>query len=336
MTLGASTDGPEEARALLLRLAEVFKRESEAARADIDRSKSLIRGATSEMGEVFLALESLAGEQRKSTMEAVELFQNAKLPSAEGGDSQDFSSFVAEANSTLESLTNIIVNFARENMRVTYSVEDLVNELELVFENVKRVDTIADDTAMLAINAALEAARAGELGRGFGVVSSEVRSLSHSAKALNEVISGHVEKAGKVVNDVQDAVNGLAMTDMGLDRAVGFSARVGDALNYIEELNRMTSQLTESIDPIVAQVEEHVSNVMRTLQFEDIVTQVMEASVCRFEQLASSLVELVESAEGEDAVSVMTNVVGALEEGGDQVHMPADQDSVEAGDAFLF
>ncbi|MEL6183427.1 MAG: methyl-accepting chemotaxis protein, partial [Myxococcota bacterium] len=272
MTLGASTDGPEEARALLLRLAEVFKRESEAARADIDRSKSLIRGATSEMGEVFLALESLAGEQRKSTMEAVELFQNAKLPSAEGGDSQDFSSFVAEANSTLESLTNIIVNFARENMRVTYSVEDLVNELELVFENVKRVDTIADDTAMLAINAALEAARAGELGRGFGVVSSEVRSLSHSAKALNEVISGHVEKAGKVVNDVQDAVNGLAMTDMGLDRAVGFSARVGDALNYIEELNRMTSQLTESIDPIVAQVEEHVSNVMRTLQFEDIVT----------------------------------------------------------------
>lgn len=336
MTMGAGS-GSDEARELLLRLADIFKRESGDARADIDRCRSLIQGATSEMTQIFDALETLAQEQRNSTMEALDLIQNARFPTAEGEEQQDFSSFVTEANETLQGLTNIIVSFARENMRVTYSVEDLVTELEHVFENVKRVDIIADDTSMLAINAALEAARAGELGRGFGVVSSEVRALSHSVKALNEVISTHVEKAGEVVNDVQDAVNGLAMNDLGLDRAVGFSVRVGHALTYIEELNSMTARLAASMGPIFERVEEHVSNAMRALQFEDIATQVMEVAVTRFEKLTASFAEIVETSQGEDAVGVLTHVVEALEESGDhQLHMPADQNSVDAGDAFLF
>lgn len=332
-------ESADSARDLLGRLAGLVRTETDASRADIDRSKVLIRDATGEMQATFDALEALATEQKTTTMGALELMQNAKFPSKDGSsEAQDFSSFVADAHSTLEGLTKIIAGFARENIKVTYSVEDLVSELELVFDNVKLVDGIADDTAMLAINAALEAARAGELGKGFGVVSAEVRKLSHTTKELNEVISDHVERANVVVNEVREAVNWMAQSDLGLDEAVSFGEKVRFALEYIEELNRTTGKLTSSMDTIFGQVEDHVSNAMRALQFEDIVTQVMEVAVARFETFSTTMEDTAACIEGENALSVLSRFVEALEQHVEesQLHMPADQDTIEEGEAFLF
>ncbi len=119
------------------------------------------------------------------------------------------------------------------------------------------IDGIAFQTNILALNAAVEAARAGEQGRGFAVVASEVRSLAgRSAEAAREIKSligrsmtqveagsGHVQRAGATMQEIEQAVQRL--TDTLAEISAVSSAQSGDIAQVngaVEQLDQMTQQ----------------------------------------------------------------------------------------------
>ncbi len=152
-----------------------------------------------------------------------------------------------------------------------------IGELVSWTEELKRmatdVTTIAQQTNLLALNAAIEAARAGEAGRGFAVVADEVRKLSTLSSNTGDSISKRVEQISQAIERT---------AGMATDFEQGDSATVADAKADIHAVIR---SMTSAIDGLVGssqqlehesgQIRGEVSNIMISLQFQDRVSQIL-------------------------------------------------------------
>lgn len=107
---------------------------------------------------------------------------------------------------------------------------------------VNTIDSIAAQTNLLALNAAIEAARAGEHGRGFAVVADEVRKLAEQSSMATREIESLISQ---VRDSVQQTVHSITSTVQNADGVVRTSAQAGEAL----------SEIQKSVDEVVAQAE---------------------------------------------------------------------------------
>jgi methyl-accepting chemotaxis protein len=111
------------------------------------------------------------------------------------------------------------------------------------------IKDIADQTNLLALNAAIEAARAGEQGRGFAVVADEVRKLAEkTSKATAEV----GEMIGAIQDETSKAVQAMTESQTRVEKGVSLSAEAGDALhkilNSVQGLQSMVQQIASATE----------------------------------------------------------------------------------------
>lgn len=91
----------------------------------------------------------------------------------------------------------------------------------------------------MALNAAIEAVRAGEAGRGFAVVASEVRKLSQSSSSLSEQIRSQVQKTKATIGEARKIVGEVTAKDMNV--AITAKGRIDDMLSEIGLLNLLNT-----------------------------------------------------------------------------------------------
>ncbi len=135
----------------------------------------------------------------------------------------DGKQIVEETASGMKSVTNTVESTAVE-------IEQLGHSSEQIGEIINTINDIADQTNLLALNAAIEAARAGEQGRGFAVVADEVRKLAERTSSSTSEISAMI---GKIQGDTQTSVEGMRNGRAKSEEGLGYVEKAKESLDQI-------------------------------------------------------------------------------------------------------
>jgi methyl-accepting chemotaxis protein len=150
----------------------------------------------------------------------------------------------AVAGSLVVESTVQIMNQIAERVKATSAtIESLGTRSDQIGEIIGTIEDIADQTNLLALNAAIEAARAGEQGRGFAVVADEVRALAErttrATREISEMIKSIQQETGHAVNTMEESVQKV---EQGREEA----ARSGEAIQGIlQQINEVTMQVNQ-------------------------------------------------------------------------------------------
>ncbi len=189
-----------------------------------------------------------AGEEMSAT--SGDIAQNCSM-AAEG--SRQASSAAVSGSRVVDETIAVMNRIAERVKDTAKSVESLGSRSEQIGEIVGTIQDIADQTNLLALNAAIEAARAGEQGRGFAVVADEVRALAERTTRATKEIS---EMIKIIQNETKSAV--VAM-EMGVGEVVKGSEKAAESGKALESILEQINEVTMQINQVATAAEEQTA-----------------------------------------------------------------------------
>ena len=256
-----------------------------AANEVASSSEQMSRGAkdqTDQIGQVSTAIEEMTStivESSKNSGEASEGSKKAADTATEGGQ------IVSDTIRGMQEIANTVRQSAD-------SIGKLSQSADQIGEIIGVIDDIADQTNLLALNAAIEAARAGEQGRGFAVVADEVRKLAErTGKATGEI----TEMIKGVQTETQEAVQSMEAGIGEVDKGRELADRAGSSLTEIVNMSQTVSDMIQQIATATEQQSSAAEQISKNVEN---VASIARESATGAEQSATAAEELNRQAEG--------------------------------------
>ncbi len=206
---------------------------------------------------------------------------------AAGGSNNNVLNVIQKAEHGLGGIVTSLEQVLRDRETLLSEIEGLGQFNIELKKMATSVAEIAAQTNLLALNAAIEAARAGEAGRGFAVVADEVRKLSTQSGETGKHISSKVESINATIQGALASAKKLSHSEAQMigDSKSVISDVIGTFHQVAIELGKTIEQLTNESRA----VENEVQDVLINLQFQDRVSQIMDHIERDIEKLAGIL-----------------------------------------------
>ena len=209
-----------------------------ASTSEISAAISQQAASTNEQAAAVVETTSSVEEVRQTVEQTSERTQ---VVSGMAGNSLDLADIGLQAVRKTE---DSMVNLKEQVRNIAETILALSEQTQQIGEIIATVDDIADQSNLLALNAAMEAARAGDAGRGFAVVAGEVRNLAEQSRQATSQISG-------ILGEIQKAANtAVLVTEQGTQRAedgVELARTTGEAIRSIREHIQQVTQAAQQI-----------------------------------------------------------------------------------------
>ncbi|WP_052507440.1 methyl-accepting chemotaxis protein [Desulfonatronovibrio magnus] len=262
----------------------------------VNTLKETIKGISElsdELRTVVLSAENSASTQQKLISEAATAMEEMNASVIESAqNAQEASEFTnnamtkAEQGSVIVTQTlDAVTAVSAKSKDLTSSISKLGSQAEAVGKIIDVISDIADQTNLLALNAAIEAARAGEAGRGFAVVADEVRKLAEKTMVATKDVDREI---GAIQSLVQDSTREAQETINQVSRSRELSEKSGLSLKEIVALSKDASERTHSIAVSVNQQSQASEEIARTL------SEVSSISTSTKDEMTSSLSQIDE------------------------------------------
>jgi methyl-accepting chemotaxis protein len=238
----------------VVRSSSIIKTRSDSITNDADSQSA-------QVAEVASAIEELSATIHSNAQSAS---QTANTANQNGIAANEGSKVVQETISKMREIADMVNETATTILKLGESSKE-------ISEIISVIDDIADQTNLLALNAAIEAARAGEQGRGFAVVADEVRKLaertSTATKQITNMIKGIQKETELAVVSMkkgsEEVKIGIAYADeagYSLNDIVSSSHEVNDMINQIASATEEQSATSEEISKVVEEMSLSVEN----------------------------------------------------------------------------
>lgn len=194
---------------------------------------------------------------------------------------------------TIQSIHSLSLNVNESSDRLNDLQQQVLN-ISSILEVIKG---IADQTNLLALNAAIEAARAGEQGRGFAVVADEVRSLAGKTQGSTSEIQSIIEKLQVGTQNAVDVMNdGREQAKSCVEQAQNTGValeNITSAINVINDMNLQIASASEQQSSVAENINESVFNVKRIAEENSVASNQTRSSSSEIARLAVQLNQLV-------------------------------------------
>ncbi|VAW13798.1 twitching motility protein PilJ, partial [hydrothermal vent metagenome] len=252
----------QEAQATALHLAEASEHQAHQ-----------ITNASAAINEIAVSIDEVS----INSLESADVAQRSVLIAHNGAE------IVRQTIEGMDNIRNQIQETSKRIKRLGESSQEIGNIVELI-------NDISEQTNILALNAAIQAASAGEAGRGFAVVADEVQSLAERASNATKQIETLVLT---IQSDTNEAVASMEQTTAEVVDGAKRAENAGDALTEIEAVSNDLAELIQNISESAKQQSVAATNISGTMNvIQEITTQTSVGT----QQTAESIGNLVELA----------------------------------------
>ena len=287
--------------------------------------RTILSDAISGLADSFQGINEQARSQKQLVM-------SVTTNMSTHGDTEELNiaQIMSETENVLKFFIDTVVETSKESMRLVYKLDEMGKQNQAVIGLLGDIKEISDQTNLLALNAAIEAARAGEHGRGFAVVADEVRALSNKSEKFSDEINTVVRGTMSGISEARLIINDMASKDMKI--MMSSKKKVNDMTEIISGVHKFTAEKLAEVDAITDDLNEKVAVAVLSLQFDDLITQI-SGHIERRIGAIENLVDLVSGVNGIDATDMRQRINSICQS---VEHRSVEQQAIAEGGIDLF